>query len=111
LPLPSTSSRLINPASSRLRIVFCTARDVKDALVANLLIEGQHKPSSFAQSAKANKTSFWVDDRSSLSHTAVMILMLITQSLALWFYGVYNSSYAVLPPLVQHCGQRNFEAP
>jgi hypothetical protein len=82
LPLPSTSSRLINPASSKLRIVFCTARVVKEALIASLLMEGQHKPSSFAQSAKASKTSFCVDDRSSLSHIAVMILMLMTNQLA-----------------------------
>jgi hypothetical protein len=39
-------------------MVFCTALGVKDALAATLSIEGQQSPSSLAQSAKANKTSF-----------------------------------------------------
>src|SRR5260370_31284957 len=63
----------MRPVAVRLPRICCTARSVNRALVASAEIVGQQSPSSFAQSAKASKTSssLWACVRKS-SHTDVI---------------------------------------
>lgn len=92
LPFPVTSSRLTNPDSSSDLMVIWTARFLRDDFFISWSMDGHDSPSSFDQSAKASRTNFCVEVRSSRAQTAVMSLMLMTQSLALRNSSVYYVS-------------------
>ena len=57
-PRPLDCSWISNPISHRVLIADWTALRLRDDLPHRRSIDGQHKPSSLAQSANANRTSF-----------------------------------------------------
>ena len=78
-PFPGTSERLIWPAATRLLIAAWTVRSLFEHLAASVAIDGQHSPSSLAQSASARSTSFSLSGRC-VVQTAVIMRTLIWQT-------------------------------
>lgn len=64
-------------------IAACTVRSLLLHFDASVAIEGQHRPSSFALSARASNTIFSLSGRLTV-HTAVMMRTLIAAPLAIF---------------------------
>lgn len=75
-PLPARSSRSRKPPSHNILIQPCAVRRLMLALAAMVAMLGQHVPSSFAQSAKANSTIFGLVGRSSFQTSAMRVMLM-----------------------------------